>query len=108
MYGKPAITCFKYQVFLYGSEAINIFECYTLSGYRASSMSHHTAPTLHYRQLSPTLYGSITFTHLIENSCFKPILKRKGETCVVQEPSHVKQLFPICVCKIGLNLVPIW
>jgi hypothetical protein len=22
MYGKPAITCFKYQVFLYGSEAI--------------------------------------------------------------------------------------
>jgi hypothetical protein len=22
MYGKPAITCFKYQAFLYGSEAI--------------------------------------------------------------------------------------
>jgi hypothetical protein len=22
MYGKPAMTCFKYQVFLYGSEAI--------------------------------------------------------------------------------------
>jgi hypothetical protein len=22
MYGKPAITCFKYQVYLYGSEAI--------------------------------------------------------------------------------------
>jgi hypothetical protein len=22
MYGKPAITCFKYQVFLYGTEAI--------------------------------------------------------------------------------------
>ncbi len=22
MYGKPAITCFKYQVFLYGSKAI--------------------------------------------------------------------------------------
>jgi hypothetical protein len=21
MYGKPAITCFKYQVYLYGSEA---------------------------------------------------------------------------------------
>jgi len=24
MYGKPAITFFKYQVFLYGSEAITI------------------------------------------------------------------------------------
>jgi hypothetical protein len=22
MYGKPAITCFKYQVFLYGSKSI--------------------------------------------------------------------------------------
>ncbi len=22
MYGKPAITCFKYKVFLYGSKAI--------------------------------------------------------------------------------------
>jgi hypothetical protein len=22
MYGKPAMTCFKYQVYLYGSEAI--------------------------------------------------------------------------------------
>jgi hypothetical protein len=22
MYGNPAITCFKYQVFLYGTEAI--------------------------------------------------------------------------------------
>jgi hypothetical protein len=22
MYGKPAITCFKYHVYLYGSEAI--------------------------------------------------------------------------------------
>jgi hypothetical protein len=22
MYGKPALTCFKYQVYLYGSEAI--------------------------------------------------------------------------------------
>jgi hypothetical protein len=22
MYGKPAMTCYKYQVYLYGSEAI--------------------------------------------------------------------------------------
>jgi hypothetical protein len=24
------MTCFKYQVYLYGSEAIHKFECYTL------------------------------------------------------------------------------
>jgi len=35
MYGKPAITCFKYQVFLYGSEAITYLNAITLSGYRA-------------------------------------------------------------------------
>jgi hypothetical protein len=29
--------------------------------------------------------------------------KNKGETCLVQEPSHVKQLSPIHVCKIGLR-----
>ncbi len=69
-------------------------------------MSHHTAPTPHNRQPSPhfvwqhylhpferdLLYGWITI----------PILKNKGETCMVQEPSHVKQLYPIHVCKIGL------
>jgi hypothetical protein len=53
MYGNPAMTCYKYQVCLYGSEAITYFECYTLSGYRASTMSHQTAPTPHYRQPSP-------------------------------------------------------
>ncbi len=26
MYGKPALTCFKYQVYLYGSEAITYFK----------------------------------------------------------------------------------
>jgi hypothetical protein len=30
--------------------------------------------------------------------------QNKGETCMVQEPSHVKQLSPIHVCKIGLTL----
>jgi hypothetical protein len=45
MYGKPAITCNKCHVFLYGSKAITYLKCYTLSDYRASSMSHHTAPT---------------------------------------------------------------
>jgi hypothetical protein len=66
-------------------------------------------PTPHYRQPSPhfvwqqylhplereLLYGLITI----------PIFKSKGETCMVQEPSHVKQLSPIHVCKIGLRIV---
>ena len=52
MFGKLAMTCFKYQVYLYGSEAITCLNA--LSGYRASStMSHQTAPTPHYRQPSP-------------------------------------------------------
>jgi hypothetical protein len=43
---KPAITCFKYQVYLYGSEAFT-FECYTLSSYRASIMSTQITPLTH-------------------------------------------------------------
>ncbi len=39
MYCKLAMTCFKYQVYLYGSEAITY-----LSGYRATTMSHKTTP----------------------------------------------------------------
>jgi hypothetical protein len=52
MYGKLAMTCLKYQVYMYGSEAI-IFECFPLGGHRASTISHQTAPTPHYRQPSP-------------------------------------------------------
>ncbi len=52
-------------------------------------------------------YGSITFTHLKENfSIVKlPYLckKSKGKTCMVGEPSHVKQLSLNIVCKIGLK-----
>jgi hypothetical protein len=61
MYGTPTMTCFKYQVRLYGSETITY-----LSGYKASTMSHLTDPTPHYRHPSPPVYGSIAFTHLKE------------------------------------------
>jgi hypothetical protein len=44
MYGKPAMTCFKYQCSCMVQKPSH-FECYTLSGYRASTMSHQTAPT---------------------------------------------------------------
>jgi hypothetical protein len=33
----------------------HIFECYPLDGYRASTMSHQTAPTPHNRKPSPSL-----------------------------------------------------
>jgi hypothetical protein len=39
-------------------------------------MSHLTAPTPHYKQPSPSLNGSITFTHLEENSS---MVKKQGE-----------------------------
>jgi hypothetical protein len=50
MYGKPVMTCFQYRVYLYGSEAITYLSAIL---YRASAMSHQTAPTPHYRQPSP-------------------------------------------------------
>ncbi len=33
-----------------------------------------------------------------------PMLKSKGKYCMVVDPSHVKQLSPIHVCKIGLMM----
>jgi hypothetical protein len=55
MYGKLVMTCLKYQVKLYGSEAIIylIFECFPMGGNRASAMSHQTTPIPHFRQPSP-------------------------------------------------------
>jgi hypothetical protein len=66
MYGKPDVTCFKYTVYLYNcmvQKNSNICMQF-LSDYRVRNLSHQTAPTPHYRQPSPPLYGSITFTHL--------------------------------------------
>ncbi len=94
MYGEPAMTCFKSSrvpvwlrshcsdsnntsnselnhllghVYTYNNNTtlhtITYLFCYTLSGYKDSTMSHQTAPP-HYRQPSPPLYNSITFTHL--------------------------------------------
>jgi hypothetical protein len=56
MYGKPAITYFKYQVlYLYGSDAITYLNG-TLRGYRAITMSHQTAPTPQNRQPFPPVW----------------------------------------------------
>jgi hypothetical protein len=55
-------------------------------------------------QPSPTLYGSITFTHLEENSIvwlsYHTNLKTKEETRMSEESSHVKQLSLSHVCQI--------
>ncbi len=95
MYGKPAMTCFKYQdqVYLYGSDAITYLNA--LQSLRAS-----------YRQPSSPLYGSLTFTHLEENSSMVkliPMLKSKAKTWMVEEASHAKQLSLNNVRKIGLK-----
>ncbi len=46
----------------------HIFECFPLGGNRASTMSHLTAPPPTTGSPPPSLYGSITFTHLKKNS----------------------------------------
>jgi hypothetical protein len=70
MYGKLAMTCFKYLVYLYGSEAITYLNA--LLSFKATepacTMSHQTAPIRTTGSPPPNLYGSITFTHLEENS----------------------------------------
>ncbi len=72
-------------------------------------MNHQTAPhpPLQAAHPLPPVYGSITFTHLKENFCMVklPYLckKSKGKTCMVGEPSHVKQLSLNNVCEIGLK-----
>jgi hypothetical protein len=69
-------------------------------------MSHHTAPTLHYRLPYLLMYDSITFTHLEENSSVVklPYLcqNSKGNPHMVEEPSQLTQLSKIHMCKIGL------
>jgi hypothetical protein len=46
----------------------HIFEFNTLSGYRASTMSHQTTPHPTLQAALPSLYGSRAFTYLEENS----------------------------------------
>jgi hypothetical protein len=54
MYGKPIMTCFEYQIYLYCYHHYLNFECYTVNVFRGGgTMSHQTAPTHHRRQSSP-------------------------------------------------------
>ena len=67
MYGKQAMTCFKYQVYLYGPETITYLTAILWVVTEPALWVIKLPPTPHSRQPSPTLYGSITFTHLEEN-----------------------------------------
>jgi hypothetical protein len=53
MYGKLAMACLKYQVYLYGPEAITYLNAFLWVVTEPSTMSHQTAPAPHYRQPSP-------------------------------------------------------
>ncbi len=65
MYGKLAMTCFKYQVC---SQAITYSNAIMWVVTEPALMSHQTAPTPTTGSPSPSLHGSRTFTHLTENS----------------------------------------
>jgi hypothetical protein len=69
MYGKPAIACFDYQVFLYGSEAITYLNAilWVVTEPAVWVITLPPPPTTGSPPLS--MYISITFTHLKENSC---------------------------------------
>ncbi len=53
MYGKLAMTCYKYKVYLYGSEAITFLNAFLGVVIGPALVSHQTAHTPHYRQPSP-------------------------------------------------------
>ncbi len=67
MYGKPAMTCFKYQVYLYGSEAITYLSALLWVVTEPALWVARLPPTPPLRAALPPVYGSITFTHLKEN-----------------------------------------
>ncbi len=69
MYDKPAITCFKYQVVLYGLKAITYLNAILWVVTEPAVWVTTLPPPLTTGSPPPTLYGSITFTHLKENSC---------------------------------------
>jgi hypothetical protein len=66
MYGKPAMTCFKYQVYLYGSEAI-IYLSAILWEVTEPVLIRLPPPPTTGSPPPPPVYGSIAFTHFKEN-----------------------------------------
>ncbi len=80
MYGKLAMTCFKYQVYLYGSEAITYLNAFlwVLTEPVLWVMRLPPPPTI--GTPPPSLYDSLTFAHLEENSTVVWLnVKKQGE-----------------------------
>ncbi len=84
------MTCFKYQVYLYGLEAITYLSAILWVVTDPALWVIRLPPTPHYRQPSPLVYGSITFIHLKENfSMVKlPYLCKKSKGKLVWLGDH--------------------
>ena len=68
MYGKLAMTSLKYQVYLYGSEANTYLNAFLWLLTEPALLVIRLPPPPNTGSPHPSLYGSITFTHLKENS----------------------------------------
>jgi hypothetical protein len=109
MYGKPTMTCLNIRCTYMVQKASHIWMPYFVC-LQSQHFESSDCPNLHppsQSALPPSLYGSITFTHL-ENilSTVKlpyPMLKSIGKTHMVEKSSLVKQLFLNYVCKLGLK-----
>ncbi len=98
------MTCFRYQVYMWFRNH-QIFEWLHIQHY-VKCFAHRISPTPHQKTALPNLYRQ----HYICNSertliwlnCHYLCQKAKIKNCLVEEPSHVRQLALNHVCKIGL------
>jgi hypothetical protein len=82
MNGKLDMTCLKYQVYLYGSEAITYLSAFLWVVTEPALWVIRLPPPHTTGSPPPSLYGSITFTHLEENSSmvnYHTFVKKQGE-----------------------------
>jgi hypothetical protein len=104
MYGKLAMTYFTNQVYLYAERSILYlkpkFWAWFQRPYYVSCYSHQTAPDLLFTELVCQNYPH----HFKKILLSIPTLKIKRKNCMIEEPSHVKHLYPSHMCKKGLIL----
>ncbi len=104
-----AMTCFKYHVDLYDSEAITylniILGVVTKPGHYESSDCPHPPTTGSPRPLCMAAEPSPIWKRTLVRLNYRTYVKSKEKNCVVEELSHVKQLSLNDVCKIGLKSI---
>ncbi len=110
LYGKPAMTCFKYQVYLYGSESITYLND-ILWAFRKPALWVIRLPPSPLQAALPPLYGSIflTITHLEENYSMAKLqyllyVKKQRENPNGWGTITCKKTIPEPRGKIGLKL----